>query len=100
MPKFTTKLVERDVEVKTVEKRTIEVYEYEGREYTSKKTLAASIINSLHHEGDAAIGHIARSHACSTKTRDLLHRIQGEDYLAIYKALKSKLEVLEELGAL
>ena len=99
MPKFTAKLVERDVEVKTVEKRTIEVYEYEGREYTSKKTLAASIINSLHLEGDKVLRDVAKDHRCSTNTRDLLNRISGEDYLLIYKALKGKLEVIEELGA-
>ena len=100
MPKITAKLVERDVEVKTVEKRTVEVYEYEGREYSSKQQISEKIVGGLHLDVDDTLESIARQHYCWTDTKNLLSRIKGEDYVLLYKAMRDKVKVLEELGAI
>ena len=44
---FTKKLVEQDVEVTKVEKRVIEVYHYEGKDYHSTDALQTEIAESM-----------------------------------------------------
>ena len=57
------KLVEKEVEVTTVEKRVIEVYTFEGSEYTSKQDLS----NALQNKGCRLLRDVMDS--CRTRNR-------------------------------
>ena len=94
---FTRKLVEKNVEVKVVQKRVITMYDYEDGEYTLDE-----LDEKLHHSvlcaGDAVWEDLATRNCFLTVWRQKVYpRTSWTFYKKLYEALTPQMEMLEKL---
>ena len=94
---FTKKLVEKDVEVRVVQKRIVTMYDYEGEEYTLD-----DLDEKLHHSvlcaGDAVWEDLAKQNCFLTVWRQKVYpRTSWTFYKKLYEELTPHIEMLEKL---
>jgi homoaconitase/3-isopropylmalate dehydratase large subunit len=91
------KLVEKDVEVTVVEKRVIELFEYEGKEYT-RNNLENRLMNQATWSCNNAIEKAARDARVVCKWHDVREKLfWNGTYRALYKILDEKMKLIESL---
>ena len=90
------KLVEKDVEVTIVEKRLVEMFTYEGREYTKDDLLDRLTYQSMS-DCDTILRDLSRSHRCLTHWRHIERMMTRNVYKRLYKILDEKMKLIESL---
>ena len=91
------KLVEKDVEVTVVEKRLVELFEYDGKEYT-RNDLEKKLMNQARWRCNDAIEKKARDARVVCKWHDVRSYVMGESmYRELYKILDEKMKLIESL---
>ena len=93
---FTKKLVEKEVEVTRRELREVEMYEYEGEEYT-KDGLEWRLERSIVRLGDNQLESSAADNYWLTHFRRISSRLDAHTYIQLYDTIKDHVEVLKEL---
>ena len=91
------KLVEKDVEVTVTEKRLVELFEYEGKEYT-RNDLEKRLMNQAVWSCNAAMEKRARDARVVCKWHDVRSYVMGAGaYRELYKILDEKMKLIESL---
>ena len=90
------KLVEKDVEVTTVEKRIVEVFTYEDREYT-KDDLLDHLMWQAMSDCDKRMREISRSHRCLTHWRHVQGIMTKNVYRQLYNIIHAKMKLIKSL---
>tara|TARA_R100001163_G_scaffold25119_1_gene20671 strand:- start:214 stop:522 length:309 start_codon:yes stop_codon:yes gene_type:complete len=91
------KLVEKDVEVTVTEKRLVELFEYEGKEYT-RNDLEKRLMDQARWRCNEAIEKRARNSRVVCKWHDVRSYVMGDStYRELYKILDEKMKLIESL---
>jgi len=90
------KLVEKEVEVTVVEKRLVEIYTYNDKEFT-KDSLRDHLESSLRDIGDRTCEGWARDECCLTGWRKMYQKTDSHFFISLYKALEEKMELIKSL---
>jgi hypothetical protein len=90
------KLVERDVEVTVVEKRIVEMYNYDNQEYT-KDALRKKLTGEVMTIGDRFCGGWSYSNRCRTGWDKMYKKTNSDFFIRLYKALDEKIKLIESL---
>ena len=94
---FTRKLVEKNGEVRVVQKRVITMYDYEDEEYTLDE-LDEKLHNALRQAGDAQMRELAIQNSFLTVWRQKIYpKTPWSYYKKLYEALTPHIEALEKL---
>jgi hypothetical protein len=90
------KLVEKDVEVTVVEKRLVEMYNYNNEEYT-KDGLVCKLKGEMLSIGDSICGQWSKKHRCNTGWQKMYQKTDRDFFVNLYKALEKKMKLIESL---
>lgn len=90
------KLVERDVEVTVVEKRIVEMYNYDNQEYT-KDALHKKLTSEVLTIGDRFCGCWSYDNRCRTGWAKIYKKTNSDFFIRLYKALDEKIKLIESL---
>ena len=91
------KLVEKDIEVTVVEKHIVELFTYEGIEYT-RNDLEKKLMNQAIWSCNNAIEKRARAAKVVGKWYDVRSYVMGHGaYRELYKILDEKMKLIESL---
>jgi hypothetical protein len=90
------KLVEKEVEVTTVEKRIVEMFTYEDREYT-KDDLIDRLMHQAMLDCDYMLNEHSRANRCLTHWRHVETIFSTGVYKQLYKLIHEKMKLIESL---
>ncbi len=90
------KLVEKDVEVTVTEKRLVEMFTYEGDEYT-KDDLLDHLMYEIMSDCDERLSDISRSYRCLTHWRHVQGMMTKNVYRQLYNIIHAKMKLIKSL---